>query len=347
MAQPIKYNTGTKTTGCCIRKGNYDIGIVQNREYGPTVNTGFWNGYDVPSGGFVSFQNKASQGPSIYNIPSESDIVAFGRQLNLGGNYTTPEAVIQRCAELNTIVMTNIEYPELPSIDNNILTLDAGYTASYPWAGNTWYDISGGEISTATLVGSTTWLSGNSIDNYVTSKLQLQSSNKSDWVSMNGFTRPLTEFTISVWIYPTSANFTQNVNIVGQRYADSGNSPYSDCNFLIRGNGSNGYHGLVRVNGTDYVVNTGAITINQWINIILTFGGGGLNIYVYNILKDTTNVPTPTTNNQETIIGGITNAITDFGASDDYFDGYVSSVNIYDVEINRISDLNDVYRPRF
>jgi hypothetical protein len=164
---------------------------------------------------------------------------------------------------------------------------------------------------------------------------------------MNGFTNPLTEFTISVWIYPTSVNFTQNVNIVGQRYADSGNSPYNDCNFLIRGNGSNGYQGLVRVNGTDYVVNTGAITINQWINIILTFDGGGLNIYVSGSLRDTTNVPTPpTTNNQETIIGGITNAITDFGVSDDYFDGYVSSVNIYDARINQ-GDLYDVYRPRF
>ena len=78
MAQPIKYNTGTKTTGCCIRKGNYDIGIVQNREYGPTANTGFWAGYNVPSGGFVSFQNKASEGPSIYSIPNSSSLIENG-----------------------------------------------------------------------------------------------------------------------------------------------------------------------------------------------------------------------------------------------------------------------------
>jgi hypothetical protein len=63
-------------------------------------------------------------------------------------------------------------------------------------------------------------------------------------------------------------------------------------------------------------------------------------------LRDTTNIPTPTTNNEEILIGGITNAIVDFGSNSDYFDGYVSSVNIYDAIINQ-NNLYDVYRSRF
>ena len=63
MAQPIKYNTGTKVTGCCIKKGNYNIGVASNYEYGPTSGSGFWAGYTIPAGGFISYQNKSSQGP--------------------------------------------------------------------------------------------------------------------------------------------------------------------------------------------------------------------------------------------------------------------------------------------
>ena len=47
---PPKYSFG--------KKNNYFLGINQNREYGPTVNTNFWNGYLPPNCGYAIFINK-------------------------------------------------------------------------------------------------------------------------------------------------------------------------------------------------------------------------------------------------------------------------------------------------
>jgi hypothetical protein len=346
MVQPIKYNTGAKTTGCCIRKGNYDIGIVQNREYGPTANTGFWNGYDVPSGGFVSFQNKASQGPSIYNIPSESDIVAFGRQLNIGSGLNTPEAVMEACLTTNTIALVNIEYPELPSIDNNILTLDAGYTASYPWIGASWGNIAGGSITDGTIIGSVIFDKGTSGKNYSDSRLVYA---QDVWTEVLPFGGTLSNFTINAFIIIGSFG-NQNSNLVSQRYSqDLLYTPETDCNFFIRGNsGGNGFEGGFRVGGVDYVVDTGNVGLGM-INISLTFDGSELIIYLNGGEKGTLTIsPTLVSNNLNTIIGGSVNGLSG-GSSPDYFRGRINVVNIYDVALDgtQIGDLYNAYVNRF
>jgi hypothetical protein len=346
MAQPIKYNTGAKTTGCCIRKGNYDIGIVQNREYGPTVNTGFWNGYDVPSGGFVSFQNKASQGPSIYNIPSESDIVAFGRQLNIGSGLNTPEAVMEVCLTTNTIALVNIEYPELPSIDNNILTLDAGYTASYPWTGTSWGNIAGGSITGGTIIGSVIFNKGTSGKNYSDSNLTYV---QDVWTEVLPFGGVLSNFTINVFIV-TNTFGNQNSNLVSQRYSqDPSYTPETDCNFFIRGNvAGDGFEGGFRVSGVDYSVDTG--TIGSGVkNISLTFDGSELIIYLNGSRKgDLIISPTLVSNNLNTIIAGSVNGLSG-GSSLNYFAGKINAVNIYDVALgsSKIGDLYNAYVNRF
>jgi hypothetical protein len=346
MAQPIKYNTGAKTTGCCIRKGNYDIGIVQGRQYGPTVNTGFWNGYDVPSGGFVSFQNKASQGPSIYSIPSESDIVAFGRQLNIGSGLNTPEAVMEACLTTNTIALVNIEYPELPSIDNNILTLDAGYTASYPWIGASWGNIAGGSITDGTIIGSVVFDKGTSGKNYSDSRLVYP---RDVWTEVLPFGRTLSNFTINAFIIISSFG-NQNSNLVSQRYSqDLLYTPETDCNFFIRGNvDGDGFEGGFRVSGVDYSVDTGAIGSGAK-NISLTFDGSELTIYLNGVRKeDLTISRTLVSNNLNTIIAGSVNGLSG-GSSPDYFSGRINAVNIYDVALgsSQIGDLYNAYVNRF
>jgi hypothetical protein len=347
MAQPIKYNTGVKTTGCCIRKGNYDIGIVQNRQYGPTVNTGFWNGYDVPSGGFVSFQNKASQGPSIYSIPDEASLVDYGAQLNLGGSYTTRQEVLQRCSELNTIALVNIEYPELPSIDNNILTLDVGYTASYPWTGTNWGNIAGDSITGGTIIGSVIFDKGTSGKNYSDSRLVYV---QDVWTEVLPFGGTLSNFTINAFII-TGSFGNQNSNLVSQRYSqDLLYTPETDCNFFIRGNsGGNGFEGGFRVGGVDYVVDTGNVGLGMMINISLTFDGSELIIYLNGSQKGTLTIsPTLVSNNLNTIIGGSVNGLSG-GSLPDYFRGRINVVNIYDVALDgtQIGDLYNAYVNRF
>ena len=343
MAQPIKYNTGAKTTGCCIRKGNYDIGIVPSREYGPTANTGFWAGYNVPSGGFVSFQNKASQGPSIYSIPDEASLVDYGEQLNLGGSYPTRWDVLQRCSELNTIALVNIEYPEIPLIDNCLLILDPGYTASYPWTGNTFFNVAGGNPTGGTLNGSVEFNKGNVSINYADSVLVYLTD---DWVNVLQFGSALTTFTINVWVTINIAG-SINTNLVSQTYSqDSFYTPEFDCNFFIKGDGSNGFNGGLRVSGLDYVVNSG--NLNGWNNLTLTYDKVDLKMFVNGTQVSQFAAPQPTTNGLDTLIGGSINGLSG-GGSSDYFDGRIGVVNIYDVALDssQIGDLYSAYVNRF
>lgn len=343
MAQPIKYNAGSLTANCCIKKGNYDIGIVSQYEYGPTSSTGFYAGYTIPSGGFVSYQNKASQGPSIYNIPSVNDLVAFGEQLNIG-TQSTPEDVLFACANLNTIALVNIDYPELPSIGNVRLTLDAGYTASYPWTNTSWFDITGNG-NTGTLQGCS-FLLGNSPVNYSNSSINQSANNTGDMVFVPAFAGTLATFTVNVWINSGGNGYGNRINVVGQQ-SFIGLSPQADCNFLIRGNGTNGYEGLIRISGADYTVDFGSI-VGGWRMLTLTFDGSNLVAYENGNqvgLTLTGPIAGLTTNGLQTIIGGTTNGATSQGTPA-YFNGAINVVNIYGTALSsgEITSLYNVYQ---
>ena len=333
MPKPIKYNNSTKTAGCCIQVNNFDIGVLSTYPYGPTSSTDFWAGYNVPSGGFVSFQNKLSQGPSIYSIPDVSSLIRYGENLNIGP-VNTPEDVILQSKLDSDIALVNIEYPELPQIDNNIFTIDAGYTGSYPWKAGSWYDISGANnVQAADLQGGTLWVSGTSINNYTDSYFRFNASQENNFFQSNPFLSPLTEFTISVWFNAQStANFNNRVNLYGQTLTNNNGVPLNDCNFSIRGNGSGGFEGVVRIAGTNYTVNGGTISTNTWHNVVFICKGVGndLEIWVDNVLMDSLPLSsTPNSNGQQTLIGGNTSGTVAAGAVN-YFNGFISVVNVYD-----------------
>jgi hypothetical protein len=351
MAQPIKYNTGSKTANCCIRKGNYDIGVVANYEYGPTSGSGFYAGYTIPSGGFVSYQNKASQGPSIYSIPTIDDIVNFGINLNLAGinAESPPEEVIEACWASSTIAFVNIDYPEIPRVNNCLLILDAGYTASYPWKGGSFYNVNGD--SNGDLFGTPSWFSGTSGVNYSNSYLNFNSSTGGQYGEYGNFDKVLSEFTISVWINTNNAgNYSNNVLVVGQQY-----NGQADCNFAIRGNGVQGYQGFIKLNSTSsYTVDFGgSVPTNAWTNLVFTFGldGGNyvLKSYVDSSLIDTNSSgPSGALNNNNlgTIIGGTDGGS---GTGDNTFNGRINNVLIYDVALSsgQVTQLYNLYQPRF
>lgn len=357
MAQPIKYNTGAVTSGCCIRRGRYDIGINTSYAYGPTASTGFWAGYPpgtpVPSGGFISYQNKPSQGPSIYNIPDVSDLVYFGTQLNLPGSLLTPEEVIYECNKSTTldIALVNIDYPEI-SLTNNIVTIDAGYTASYPWTNLEWNNIIYGAAG-ASLTGNTTFVSGTTLKNYSDSYLNMPAADENAMALMVPFGNQLNTFTINVWVNVTNGNgFDSRQNLVGQQYSNSQvYTPQSNCNFLIRGNGSNGFEGLVRSGGTDYIVNFGSINTSQWRMLTLQYDGTFLTaLFDGSVVNQTATGPIITLDNGlQTIIGGTTNAYANLGNQSFYFDGKINVVNIYDRALDggEINNLYNSYQGRF
>ena len=353
MAQPIKYNAGSITAGCCISKGNYDIGINSTYAYGPTASTGFWAGYPpgttIPVGGFISYQNKASQGPSIYSIPALDDLVYYGTQLDLPGILATAAEVIEACWTDNDIALVNIDYPEIP-VTNNLLTLDAGYTASYPWMNLAWKNVSGANPPQAQLTGNTAFVSGNSSNNYSDSYLNMPAGNENAMALAPTFGEQLNAFTVNVWVNVTTGQgFDARQNVVGQQYSTAGNyAPQTDCNFLIRGNGSNGFQGLVRSGNANYTVNFGSIATSQWIMLTLTYDGADLKAFRDDTLQDTNNIGTilnTLDNGLQTIIGGTTNALANGGNSGHYFDGKINVVNIYDrvLDGGEITQLSNNY----
>jgi hypothetical protein len=49
-----------------LSKGNITVGVSGTTDYGPTSNSGFYNGITPPVGGYTIYVEKASQGPSIH-----------------------------------------------------------------------------------------------------------------------------------------------------------------------------------------------------------------------------------------------------------------------------------------
>lgn len=346
MAQPIKYNTGAKTTGCCINRNNYDIGINTSYAYGPTNTTDFWAGYTIPAGGFISYQNKASQGPSIYEIPSINDVQYFGTQLNIGTTMSTSiGAVIRAANATNGLIMVNVDYPEIPQTDDNILTIDAGYAPSYGWGGGEWYDISDGTVTYATLTGSSVFVTGSSSYNYSDSYISMPSGSENSMALAPAFGSALQNFTINAWIKLNSGNgYTREQNVVGQQYSTAPNhAAQTNCNFLIRGNNSNGYEAVIRLAGVDYTANFNAVSDNEWVMLTCTYDGGQLQAYLNGTLKNSTAVSgTLVSNGLQTIIGGTTNAYVNLGNPSFYLDGNIGVVNIYNTALDN-TQINQLY----
>jgi hypothetical protein len=241
--------------------------------------------------------------------------------------------------------MTNIEYPEIPSIDNNILTLDAGYTASYPWGGNIWYNVAGGSVLQGQLTGNATWSSGSSINNFSDSVLGIPNSPAQSGCNLEPF-GVLDEFTISIWVEFTDLGNpeTGRVMVIGQLYSNqSSYEPLADCNFLIRGvENTNECVGLIRLSNTDYTVSFGTLDVNTKYNLVFSFNSNReLVSYVgepgvgFSQINGASGPPEPlVSNGLNTWIGGSINGLGDTNQEEN-FAGQIYSAYIWDRAIEQ------------
>jgi hypothetical protein len=141
-----------------LKKGNFWIGTGDVSK-GPTSSTGFYNGITPPSGGYTIYLNKANNGPSIYTVTSDAQLISLTNQI-AGTSYTTANECLVYYAGQTDKVCVNIDYP--PIVTNGlIVNLDAGFVPSYPKTNATWYDVSSGG-NNGTLINSPTFKSANS-----------------------------------------------------------------------------------------------------------------------------------------------------------------------------------------
>lgn len=136
MPNPIKYSTGAVTRA--LKKGNFYLGTNDVKKT-PTSSTGFWNGYNVPTSGYVVYLNKASNGPSIYVAANDSEFITLTRRIS-GTTYSTAADCLVWFSTQSDKMTVDKYYSPLIT-DSLVLDLDAGFAPSYPRINSTWYDL--------------------------------------------------------------------------------------------------------------------------------------------------------------------------------------------------------------
>jgi len=136
MPQVVKYSTNP--VDYAIKKGNMAIG-VNSVDYGDGT---WWNTIDVPSGGYVAYANKASNGPSIMVPQNDINLVGAARSFGASSSVTTAAGALNYFASQSDMIVVNKNYNNIVT-SGLVLNLDASFVASYPVSGTSWYDVSG------------------------------------------------------------------------------------------------------------------------------------------------------------------------------------------------------------
>jgi hypothetical protein len=325
----FKYNNITDVNlNCCIRKKDsfYDIGVSKTFDYGPTSITGFWNGVSIPSGALASFQNKISQGPSIYITNTSADFVNYANNLGIGTFTGTSQALSYIASAQTDIVVTNINYPEIETVGLRFL-YDAGFSASYPWQDDVWYDISS-QHQNGVLSGGTIWSTGGT--DYASSYMLFNKNAQSQFAVMPGFLSQVNNFTLQIWVNFNSISLSDEVNIVSQVPVGYTNSNY----FITLDTSGRVIGGFKLANVVTSVIIDSSPTTNNWTLYSLTFDGVELKGYVNDQPTNSAAITTTLqTSSQPVIIGGTTNYSINNGANN-YFDGKIGVVLLYDIAHN-------------
>jgi hypothetical protein len=274
MPNPIKYTTGTETLA--LKKGDFYIGTGDVGK-GPSDTTGYYQGPNVPSGGYVIYLNKegAPGGLSYHNAPTDNDLITFTNNL-AGQSYTTVQECLMYYAGQSDKVVLNRDYEGIVTKDLLCL-VDASSTISYPHSGNTWYDISpnGNNISLVNGPSFNYDVSNSSIEFDGTNDYYTMSSNP--YFTLLGSGGTSLTYSVSAWCkIPTNSGQQKLVQGYASGYSLSSMPLAGGCYILYNSTqallyvadfgwftGSGGYY--------RYSSNANLIKTNSWINIIFNF----------------------------------------------------------------------------
>lgn len=152
----IKYSTATVSN--TVKLGNFVIGNDPNIAYGPTSLTGFYALTSIPSGGYVIYGNKATQGPSVYVCQNDEELIFISSKIANQNFSTFSECVNYFNAQSDSMIFDK-DVPGIVS-DGLAFYLNAGILKSYARSGATWSDLSGSN-NRGTLTNGPTYASDN------------------------------------------------------------------------------------------------------------------------------------------------------------------------------------------
>jgi len=138
MANAIKYSLSAQTLA--LNKGNMWIGVRDVSKY-PTSSTDYWNGIIPPSSGYTVYLGRASQGPIIYTVTGDTQLINLTNTIGSQSFTTVAQSLNWYTTQPDKMVV-NIDYP--PIVTSGLVTCwDSGFIPSYPRSGSIIYDISG------------------------------------------------------------------------------------------------------------------------------------------------------------------------------------------------------------
>lgn len=276
MPNVVKYSLTTQAN--TLKKGNVVLGM-NSVEYGPTSATGFWNGIEVPVGGYVMYIPYSNgNGMTIYSMSNNTELIKIVNEIGLQ-SFTTAAEALAWTGQQTGLFLVNREYENIVT-DGLVMNLDAGFTPSYPTTGTTWYDVSSSG-NNGTLTNGPTFNSNNG------GYIQFDGSN--DFVTLGnqtslGFTSGV--FSVESWIYipSTWTAGSQYPNLISKG-ATAGWDTDGWSLFVFRDYPSAGQYSwgcgvrnntLSPVNNIVSRVNCGS---NTWLNVMITLNGSSIILY--------------------------------------------------------------------
>ena len=137
MPNGIKYSVSQQTNS--LKKSNYWV-AVGDVDKGPTSSTGYYSAVTPPSGGYTIYLNKANNGPSIYTVANNSQLITFTNNL-AGTSYTTAYDCLNWFTTQSDKMVVNMNYGSIITTGLQ-MGFDADYSISYSQDGTwTWYNM--------------------------------------------------------------------------------------------------------------------------------------------------------------------------------------------------------------
>jgi hypothetical protein len=98
--------------------GDFSIGVKNGADYGPTSDTGFYNGIVPPVGGYTIYVSKMSQGPSIHVPRTDEECLLYLNKY--GANATNIADALTWAGNQTNLLVRTSEYQvsDLPNLSS-------------------------------------------------------------------------------------------------------------------------------------------------------------------------------------------------------------------------------------
>ena len=276
----VAYNSGT-VTAYGTKYGNNEVGVAandyRNNNGGLTWynSPNFGNDYVIISNSYdLGLSTQGNSRPVFWVATSDSDFIDIVNKLIDNRNSTpfdTVENAVNWVNDSNKYYLINT--PTGIELSNLLLHYNTFNTSSYNGSGATITDLSGNSRN-GTIVGSPTWTTNyfTFVDDYIVTP------NLSSVITSANETH-----SVELWVYPTN-----NGVLVQYNNSTSPNTGYHASSIeIVGGNLEVGLWNLTLVGSTG---NIGAVSFNQWHQIVLTYNGSVCKGYIDGVYKGSVNV---------------------------------------------------------